>query len=481
MKDKLKKYNIIRNFNKSSEPIGKIKKSSKKLKYVIQHHLARKDHYDFRLEWNGTLKSWAVPKGPSFYPSDKRLAIQVEDHPIDYRNFEGIIPKGQYGGGTVMVWDKGFWEPINNPEEGLEKGYLMFNIRGERLQGKWALIRMKKENWLLVKEKDKYSKEESSISKFETSIISGLSMQDIEEGKKRKKKSSLNISSEKEYVLENVTISNPEKIIFEDAKITKKEIALYYQKIYLRMKPYIENRLISTIRCPEGINENCFFKKHLGLHNEGIGKIDIKNKKNAKEDFYYIKNISGLISEVQMDTIEFHIWGSKVESLEKPDMMVFDLDPDEGLDLIKIRQGVKDLKSILDELSLTSFLKTSGGKGYHIVVPIKPLTNWKKFREFAKNIAKVMEAKWPDRYVSNVRKKIRKNKIFVDWIRNVRSATSVAPYSIRIRKGASVSMPISWKELDKIAPDEIKMQDAIKRLKRKDPWENFYKIEQQIK
>ena len=148
------------------------------------------------------------------------------------------------------------------------------------------------------------------------------------------------------------------------------------------------------------------------------------------------------------------------------------------MDLKTVREGVKDLKSILDNLSLKSFLKTSGGKGYHIIVPIQSIKTWKKFREFAKNIAKLMETKWPDKYVSNMRKEKRKNKIFIDWVRNTKGATSVAPYSIRIRKNATVSMPISWNELDKIKPDEITIELAIKRLKRKDPWEDFFDVEQ---
>ena len=170
-----------------------------------------------------------------------------------------------------------------------------------------------------------------------------------------------------------------------------------------------------------------------------------------------------------------------MESLEKPDVMVFDLDPDEGMDLARIRQGVRDLKGMLDQLSLMSYLKTSGGKGYHIVIPLKPKADWDAFHDFAKNIAKTMEAMWPDRYTSNVRKEQRKGRIFIDWIRNGRGATSVAPYSLRAREGAPVSMPISWKELDKIAPKDIKMADAVSRSRQGDPWEGFFENDQQLK
>lgn len=482
MINKLKKYKSKRDFKITGEPTGKSNKNSKKLRFVVQHHLASRDHYDFRLEWKGTLKSWAVPKGPSYNPDDKRLAVMVEDHPLEYRNFEGIIPKGQYGGGTVMIWDEGEWEATNDIAKGFKEGSLKFILNGKRLKGGWALVKMKEENWLLIKEKDEYSKNNADIDRNETSIRTGLTMDEISNGIKRKrsKKDSFKKYSSEKCVIEKIEISNSDKLLFENPDVTKKDIALYYQKVYFRMEPYLKNRLISTIRCPEGVKGECFFKKHLDADKRFFGKVTVPSKSEGKKDYYYIKNISGLISEVQMNAIEFHTWGSTVKTLNKPDIMVFDLDPDEGMSLKQIREGVKDLKSILDNLSLVSFLKTSGGKGYHIVVPFKPSANWKKFREFSKNIAFIMEAKWPDKYVINVRKINRKGKIFVDWIRNNKTATSVVPYSVRIRPGAPVSMPITWKELDTVEPNEITMSEAIKRLKRKDPWEDFFEIEQEL-
>ena len=175
-----------------------------------------------------------------------------------------------------------------------------------------------------------------------------------------------------------------------------------------------------------------------------------------------------------MNTIEFHVGGSKIDNLDNPDIMVFDLDPDESLDIKKVRTGVKDLKSILDDFNLKSYLKTSGGKGYHVLVHFKNRISWEEFTQIAQNIAKLMEARWPDRYTSNIRKEKRKNKIFIDWIRNTKGASSIAPYSLRAKDKPVVSMPIKWNELDKIEPNEIDLKNAIKRLKRKDPWEDFF-------
>ena len=465
--NKLTKYNEKRNFKKTKEPIGKKTPSHKKLHFVVQHHLARKDHYDLRLEWKGTMISFAVPKGPSYNPKDKRLAIHVEDHPLSYRHFEGTIPKGEYGGGTVMVWDEGYWEPLGNPSKDFKNGLVKFILRGKRLRGHWTLVSFKEDNWLLIKEKDN-AYVYKDILEYNTSVKTGRTMEEIANHSKRKK------NSKKEGMIEGISITNPKKKIY--ASVTKMDIVNYYQQVAKRMLPYMEKRLISVIRSPEGIKGDIFFKKHLDNDNKGIGKIKIKNEEGNREDYYYIKDVSGLISEVQRNSFEFHIWGSHVHTLNHPDYLVFDLDPDEKLDLKRVREGVLDLKKILDELKLTSFLKTSGGKGYHVVVPTQKLKTWKSFREFAKNIADLMEAKWPEKYTSNVRKENRKHRIFIDWIRNTKGATSVAPYSLRIRKNLRVSMPIRWSELGKVKPNEITIEMALKRLKRKDPWENFFDV-----
>lgn len=459
---KLDKYNNKRNFNKTKEPIGKNEKSNKKLRFVVQHHLARKDHYDVRLEYKGVLLSWAVPKGPSYNIKDKRLAVHVEDHPIEYRNFEGVIPKGEYGGGTVMLFDEGYYIPEFSFNDGLKKGMLKFTLFGKRLKGMWTLVKFKKDNWLLIKDKDEY-KEFNDINVIDTSIRTNRTMKEIENNIKNKKSKD---------IVKGITISNPDKILYKKDKISKMDVINYYKVVSKRMMPYLKYRIISTVRCPNGIQDEKFFKKHLENEREGVVRIDIKNKDKKTEDYYYITNTKGLISEVQMNSIEFHTWGSNINDIEHPDIMVFDLDPDETLPIKKLREGVKDLKSILDELKLKSFLKTSGGKGYHILVKINDV-NWKEFRTIAKNIAELMEAKWPDKYTSNIRKDKRNNKIFIDWVRNTKGATSIVPYSLRVRDKATVSMPISWDELDKIKPDSITLKKALIKIKERDPWKDF--------
>lgn len=463
MRNSLNSYNRKRDFNKTKEPYGKRGKRKSKLRFVIQHHLATKDHFDLRLEWNGVLKSWAVPKGPSYNPKDKRLAIMVEDHPLLYRNFEGTIPSDQYGGGTVMLFDEGYWESLNNFEEGYQKGIIKFFLKGKRLKGLWSLVHFKEDNWLLIKEDDGYL-EYNNIENINTSIRTGRTMEQITKKEKIKKAKNL---------IEKVLVTSPNKILFPKAKISKLSVVKYYQKVAKRMLPFLKYRIISTIRCPEGIENDAFYKKHFENERDGFVKIEVSDKENTIEEYYFITNINGLLSEVQMNSIEFHTWGSMINDLESPDIMVFDLDPDEEVSLKRLREGVRDLKSILDSLKLKSYLKTSGGKGYHVVVPTQNL-NWEEFREIAKNIALLMEIKWPNKYTSNIRKDQRKGKIFIDWARNIKGSTSIAPYSLRARSKAPISVPLAWNELDSIKPNSITIKNIEKRLKKKDPWINFW-------
>lgn len=452
--NRLNEYNKKRNFNKTQEPKGILKKEKQKNIFVIQHHMASKDHYDFRMEVDGVLKSWAVPKGFSYNTKDKRLAVMVEDHPLSYHDFEGVIPPLQYGAGVVMLYDTGYYES-NNIKNGLKKGIIKFELFGKRVKGKWSLIRFKDNNWLLVKEKDNIYVD---LNKFKRSIKTNRTMDEIRNG------------------LDSITITSPDKIIEKKSMLTKLDIVNYYKKVSVRMMPFLNNRLISTIRYPNGNSNDSFFKKHFE-NNKYLGKkVVISNKK--KNDYYFIKDLNGLIYEVQMNSYEFHIWSSDVKAINKPDIMVFDLDPDEKLNINKVRDGVMCLKNVLDQLGLKSFLKTSGGKGYHVFVPFTSFESWNSFSLFAKNVALLLEEKYPDMFTCNMSKEKRKNKIFIDWYRNKKSSTSVAPYSLRIRKKVTVSMPIKWSELYKIKPGDITIDIAIKRLKRINPWKDFFSIKQ---
>ncbi len=258
-----------------------------------------------------------------------------------------------------------------------------------------------------------------------------------------------------EKYINDVLITNPDKVIFSKGKITKFDIADYYNTIGEKILPFLNNRLLSVIRCYSDINSGTFFKKHPTVKKSGIVEIF----KNKNEEYFYIKNKKQLIFQVQMGTLEFHIWGSCVPDIDVPNMMVFDLDPAEDVALSKLRRGVLAIKEILDDLGLISHLKTSGGKGYHIVLSLKNFSNWDEFNKFARNIAIFMENKLPKLFTSNIRKSERKGKIFIDYLRNSKGATCVAPYSLRARENAPISFPIEWDNLMYIKPNEITIKN----------------------
>ena len=790
--NKLQAYRKKRDFNVTNEPTGKVTPSNPhKLKFSVQRHAARNEHFDLRLELGGVALSWAIPKGPSFSTSDKRLAMRVEDHPLDYMEFEGTIPKGEYGGGTVMLWDEGEWLPRENPEKGLIAGALKFQLRGHRLKGDWALVKIKNdekssgEPWLLIKESDTFAKKTAGISRYTRGVRSGKTMAEITKSKRtnpfqrtgvmlatlcdslpsgmgwlyelkydgyrmlgfcengktvlytrngnnctssfpaaaealtralkeraavvdgemvvvnengipdfsalqahmkakdakglnyvlfdllaldgedlrgrplferkqklkaliknappilsysehtekmtkagllelkrrgmegivakrahspyvagkngdwlklkfrstrefviggytkteegalkalllgfydgkkliyagrvgtgftekirrdlktelstleqkevsfasplkndgavwvkpllaaqieyaeitsagllrqasfkgvRRDKSPEEITNERTMPEDNVEkrvrakpekmekaqvcgikITHPEKVMFPRPTITKFSLASYYAAAAPRMLAYVKNRLLSLVCCPSGIGGEKFFRRHLEGTFAGIGRAQAEDG----EEYFYPINEKGILSLVQYNAIELHVWGSRRASPKRPDIMVFDLDPDEGLGLRELRRGAKDLKAVLDELGLTSFLKTSGGKGYHIVVPFKSGCDPLAFRDFSKQVALLMENAYPERYTATMSKKAREGKIFIDWQRNSPGSTSVAPYSVRAREGAPVSMPIAWEELSKIAPDSVKLSSALRRLEKPDPWEAFFAV-----
>lgn len=271
-----------------------------------------------------------------------------------------------------------------------------------------------------------------------------------------------------------IKITNPNKVLFPKSKIKKIDLINYYIEISKRMMPFVENRLLAVIRCHKGNSkQECFFKKH-----PTTDKSMVEIFKDKREEYFYIKDEVQLIYQVQMGTIEFHPWGSSVKANEKPNVMIFDLDPDENLSLTILRSATKKVKSVLDELNLTSFLKTSGGKGYHIVVPFSKTKSWKQFYEFSRQVAILIEQKWPDIFTTNLKKDKRNNKIFIDYLRNNRGSTCVAPYSVRARENAPVSMPISWSNLNKVSPNEVTIKNYKKYLN--NSWKNFFSINQEL-
>ncbi|MCK9274130.1 MAG: DNA ligase D [Syntrophales bacterium] len=859
---RLKKYRR-RNFTKTPEPEGSVHSTESGYLFVVQKHRARRLHFDFRLEMNGVLKSWAIPKGPSLDPAEKRLAVHVEDHPVEYGSFEGTIPRGEYGGGPVMIWDRGAWEPVGDPEKDYRKGRLKFYLHGKRLHGLWTLAQMKGrageegKNWLLIKHRDDeaLSGDEAEIVESEkSSIVSERSMDEIagdegeaiwhsagfeeekdeavlrqkeetrrgmaeisdpsgvknaKAGKQPKKmKPQLAILAKeapsgnewiheikldgyrimsfieggkvrlvsrkgknwtdkfsaiagslrkfpcKEAVLDGeivvlrddgtsdfqalqnvlkgigtgrlvyylfdiphcggydltgsplldrkdllrsllqyttsgggairfsdhiagsgpevyrkacrmalegivskygesgyvekrspkwikvkcmkrqefviggytepsgsrkgfgalilgyyengtlvyagrtgtgftektlglletklkdietektpfynapagantrgvhwvrpelvceiefsgwtedkilrqssfkglredkspeevvreyprersggrkesaenerplktgskrkpsdvfvagVKISNPDKTLYSEQGVTKRELALFYEKIAGHILPHIIRRPLTVVRCPEGRQRGCFYQKHVKTSTpDAIRSIPIEEKKTVR-NYIIIDDIKGLITLAQMGVLEIHPWGSSEVNIESPDILTFDLDPGPGLAWGDVVEGARFIRERLQDLGLRIFLKTSGGKGLHLVIPIERRTGWDEAKAFTKAVAQDAVRLRPDRFVSVMSKEKRKGKIFIDYLRNGRGATSVAAYSSRARPGATVSAPVSWEELygKKIRPDSFTVRNIPGRLAslKQDPWIDYFDTRQRI-
>lgn len=786
--DPLARYNAKRDFAKTAEPAGTLvpgqgpSTGSGLARFVVQKHDATRLHWDFRLEMDGVLKSWAVTRGPSLDPDEKRLAVRTEDHPLGYGTFEGTIAKGEYGGGTVMLWDRGTWAPIaGKSAKDIDKGHLHFVLEGERMRGEWLLIRLKprgkerNENWLLRKIEDADAGgTDTLVETALTSVATGRTMQEIAEGvaaktrraegtspprsrpakraasaafpaftppqlatlvdavptgsgwlhevkydgyraliaigggaKSRSAKvftrsgldwtdkfaaiadaaarlgvgsalidgeivafkdgrpdfSTLKdaISGGRDMTLfafdllsldgENLTglpnvqrkerlrailtesdrlrfaehilgsgeqlfeamcregyegviskkadapyrgdrsqnwlkikctrrqefvivgwtrsdtsrgfrslllgvheggrlryagkvgtgfsqalmtelretldklarktptvevpktlgrvavkgaqwvtpklvaeiafaevtpdgvlrhssflglrgdkpargvvvetpapapsaptvsvrVSSRDRLIFPDSNVTKGDLADYCEQMAPAMLPWLARRPISLVRCPQGRGKKCFFQKHdAGSFGEHVHKVPIREKDGSTEEYLYVEDGDGLVACVQMGTIEFHGWGSQVATLEQPDRLVFDLDPDEGLAFVDTRHAAEHIRDLIGEIGLASFPMLSGGKGVHVVVPLTPQAEWPAVKDFAHRFAQALAQTDPERFVATMAKAKRKGRIFIDYLRNQRGATAILPYSARARAGAPVAAPVTWTEL----------------------------------
>lgn len=245
-----------------------------------------------------------------------------------------------------------------------------------------------------------------------------------------------------------MAISNPDRVIFPETGQTKGDLADYYAAIAPLMLPFISRRPISLVRCPQGRSKQCFFQKHdSGSFGPQVHHVPITEKDGGTEDYLYIEDAGGILACVQMGTIEFHGWGSRSDDVEAPDRMIFDLDPDEGLDFEDVKNAARDIHDKLSALGLASFAMLSGGKGVHVIAPLTRGHDWETHKDFSRRFAEAMVMAKPDRFTATMSKAKRKGKIFIDWLRNQRGSTAVLPYSARSREGAPVALPIAWAEL----------------------------------
>jgi bifunctional non-homologous end joining protein LigD len=280
-----------------------------------------------------------------------------------------------------------------------------------------------------------------------------------------------------------VTLSSPDKVLYPEQGITKQELARYYDAIGNWVLGELENRPLVLVRCPEGAHKGCFYQKHPGAgSSDELRKIPVKEKSKT-EHYLVVDDLAGVISLVQMGVLEIHSWGCRADRIEQPDRLIFDLDPDPAVKLDRLVEAAFEVRQFLDDLGLQTFVKTTGGKGLHIVVPIVRRIEWDEAKEFCKLVATAIVRAAPEHYTANMSKAARPGKIFIDYLRNGRGASAIAPYSTRAREGATVAMPVAWEELRRLtAANQFNIVNAVERLRRqkKDPWAEIGRVRQSI-
>jgi bifunctional non-homologous end joining protein LigD len=282
----------------------------------------------------------------------------------------------------------------------------------------------------------------------------------------------------------DIVITHPERIVFPDTRYTKQDVADYYGAVADWLLPELVDRPLSIVRCPEGAGGTCFFQKHhAATLGSEVASIPLKEKSGASDHYLYVRDIAGVLQLVQMNVLEFHPWGARTDAPDRPDRLVFDLDPGPGVDWKALVAAARDVRDRLADVHLESFVRLSGGKGVHVVVPIVRRADWTEAKAFCEEFAVAMSAQAPLTYLATASKAKREGRIFIDWLRNARGATSVASWSLRARAGAPVSMPLRWDELGRMkSPVAFDLGAAQRRAKtlRKDPWEGFATLEQDL-
>lgn len=474
----LAEYNRKRDFARTPEPASSKRASRKgaEPRFVVQMHRASHLHFDFRLEAGGTLKSWAVPKGPSMDPADKRLAMRVEDHPLDYANFEGQIPVGNYGAGQVIVWDRGTYGLFEgeDPAREIERGSVKLVMHGKKLRGNFALVKIKARDgghnsWLLIKEKDKFAKP-GQTRRDDRSVLSKRTLDDVARDPRAKtwqsnrsaagpkSKRTKRAGTRREQATRvapppaTVEIKRPDKVLFPKDGYTKADLAAYYDAVAATMLPYLAGRPLSLQRYPDGIDGPSFFEKNVGRGAPDWLKTAVVAGSDDGASVRYIicDDRQTLAYLANLAAITLHVWTSRVGSLDEPDFVFFDLDPGDKCPLKRLAAVALRLRDLLVEIGLRPIVKSSGGSGLHVLVPLGPGYDYDVVKTFGEIVARRMVEVMPDD-VSLERSTRRRpaGAVYFDFVQIGRGKTMVAPFSVRAFPGAPVSMPLDWREIEK--------------------------------
>ena len=529
---KLGTYRAKRDFGRTKEPRGgEDGDTAAAPRFVVQRHRARRLHYDLRFEIDGVLVSFAVPRGPTLDPRAKRLAVRTEDHPIEYLDFEGAIPAGEYGGGDVIVWDRGTWQlhGADDAARALAEGELHVAVQGEELTGRLILIRRVKngdgsgKEWLLLHKRDSHAVDGWNADEHPRSVLSGRTNEEVAaaptamwfsdrpaasaevrmgpSGPLSGTLETVNLDAERSALDalrtkgtltvggRDVALTNLDKILFparrDEAAVTKRELIAHYLAVAPSLLPKLAGRAVNLHRYPNGVKAKGFWQKEVPAHApDWIARWHYDDAKADDAQFYVVADSAAtLVWLANSGAIELHPWTSHTSAPHRPTYVIFDIDPgtkttwDDVLTLARLH------RSAFEHLHLTAFPKVTGKRGIQVIVPITGDVGFDETRSFAETISRSIGDVVPELVSWEWELAQRKGRARLDYTQNAINKTIVAPYCVRAEPGAPVSMPITWDELDDpdLRPDQWTIRNALTRLEQiGDLWSGIDTTNQQL-
>jgi bifunctional non-homologous end joining protein LigD len=509
--ERLRSYRAKRDFAVTSEPEGTAPPISDGWRFVVQRHRARRLHYDLRLEAGGVLASWAVPKGPTLDPADKRLAVHVEDHPLDYYDFEGVIAPGEYGGGDVIVWDWGTWSLVegDEPLEAIANGDLHFELRGEKLGGRFALVRRAsdgQEQWLLIKKRDDAAVLGWEPEDHPRSVKSGRTNDEVRAAPAASWTSSaswagpsaddlaaldeLGKSGTWDLGGHELRLTNLDKVLFPPrgrsrTPLTKRDLIRHHAVMAPAMLAYLADRPVNMHRYPDGVGSKGFWHKAVPSHAPGWLRRWRNEEADPGETEEYIvpDSAAALAWLANFGAIELHPWTSTINAPHRPTWALFDIDPGTGDDFANVLTLARLHRTALEHLGVEGRPKVTGKRGIQIWVPVASRYTFADTRKWVETVSRAIGASVPELVSWEWEVQRRGGLVRLDYTQNAINKTLVAPFSARPAPGAPVSVPLTWEELDDddLRPDQWTIRDVGARLQEAgDPLAPLIGIQQRL-
>jgi bifunctional non-homologous end joining protein LigD len=505
MPGKLAGYQRKRDFSRTPEPAGQAGPAGPPggaPRFVVQRHRARRLHYDLRFEIDGVLVSWAVPRGPTLDPDVRRTAVHVEDHPIEYLDFEGVIPRGEYGGGDVIVWDRGTWAPhaTDDPAAAVRAGDFHADLFGGKLRGRFILIRRDGDQWLLLHKHDEYAVPGWNPEDYPASVLSGRTNDEVKADPERMWRSDLPAAQASVRLRppepagpdpdelasldtlgnggswavfgRQLKLTNLDKELFPArdgaAPVTKRELIRYAAQIAPAALPYLADRALNMHRFPGGADTAGFWHKQLPDHAPGWLPrwTDPAAEPGKTSTYLVVDEPAALVWAANFGALEWHAWTARTDQPGQPDYALIDIDPGETTSWADILVLARLHRTALEHLEVRGQPKLTGRRGLQIWIPVARGPSFADTRAWVEQLSKAIGAVVPDLVSWKWDVRERGGRARLDYTQNVHNKTLVAPYSPRAAAGAPVSAPIGWDELDDpgLRPDGITIRDMPPRL-----------------